>query len=110
MQLAQTLSKNEMKFFISSWTAPIWMKERQVWGGYSPLKKKYYQTWSDYTVKFLDEYAKHNITYWGLTTGSEPSKGYIRLKKPEFGSMTFTPVEQVSLSLKKIVFYITLQL
>lgn len=96
MQLAQVLSKNKMKFFISSWTAPLWMKEHQVWEGYAPLKKKYYQTWTDYTVKFLDACAKHNITYWGLSTGNEPSYGYGRIPKPKFGSMAFTPVDQVS--------------
>lgn len=97
MQQAQSLTKGKTKFFISSWTAPLWMKIHEVWAGYAPLKKKYYQTWTDYTMKFLDAFAKHNITYWGLTTGNEPSYGFERIPHPIFGSMAFDPVEQASI-------------
>lgn len=95
MQQAQRLRKGQTKFFSSAWTAPLWMKTREVWEGYSLLKKENYQTWTDYAVKFFDEYAKHNVTFWGMTSGNEPSLGYSKRDHPRFGSMGFNPDDQV---------------
>lgn len=32
---------------------------------------------SIFFVRFLDEYKKHNLTFWALTTGNEPTAGLI---------------------------------
>lgn len=96
MQQAQALRKGQVKFFIGAWTAPLWMKHHEVWEGYALLKRQYYQTWANYALKFFDECAKHNITYWGMTTGNEPTLGYGKIpEKPVFGSMGFNPDDQV---------------
>lgn len=95
MQKAQELGKGRVKFYGSAMTAPLWMKTRQVWEGFSLLKKEYYQTWADYIVKFLDSYKEHNITFWGLTTGHQPSGGYKNVPDPQIGPMGFNPDDQV---------------
>jgi len=30
-----------------------------------------------FPLRFLEEYAKYNLTFWALTTGNEPSAGHI---------------------------------
>ena len=42
--------------------------------------------------RFLQEYQKHNITFWGLTAQNEPTDGYIY--KHFFQAMGFTPEQQ----------------
>ena len=37
----------------------------------------YYKSWARYLVKFLDAYAQHNVTIWGLTVQNEPEAGSI---------------------------------
>uniref|UniRef100_A0A914DUD6 Glucosylceramidase n=1 Tax=Acrobeloides nanus TaxID=290746 RepID=A0A914DUD6_9BILA len=34
----------------------------------------YYRTWANYFVRFFEEYAKNNITFWGVTMQNEPSQ------------------------------------
>lgn len=42
--------------------------------------------------RFLQEYQKYNITFWGLTAQNEPTDGYIF--KHFFQAMGFTPEQQ----------------
>lgn len=96
MQQAAALRRGQTKFFVSAFATPLWMKHHEVWEGYALLKKKYYQTWADYAVKFLDEHAKHNVTFWGITTGNEPTLGFGKIPPhPRFGAMGFTNYDQV---------------
>ena len=44
------------------------------------------------TFRFLQEYGKHNLTFWGLTAQNEPTDGYIY--KHFFQAMGFTPEQQ----------------
>lgn len=37
------------------------------------MEKRYYETYAKYLVKFLDEYKKHGINLWALSTGNEPN-------------------------------------
>jgi glucosylceramidase len=37
----------------------------------------YYTTWANYYVRFLQEYAKNNITFWALTAQNEPTTGFL---------------------------------
>lgn len=35
-------------------------------------------------LRFLDEYAKYNLTFWALTTGNEPSAGQLTNYRSQF--------------------------
>lgn len=65
-------SGNKMQLFASPWSPPAWMKDSKdiLHGG--KLLPKYFQTWADYFVKFVQEYAKQGIPMWGLTVQNEP--------------------------------------
>lgn len=74
--IAELLSVTEnpnILFFGSAWTPPRWMKSNNAWSGISHLLPKYYQTWADYHVKYLELQAAAGINYWAITTGNEPS-------------------------------------
>lgn len=50
------------------------MKENNAYaGGNGTIKTDMYQVWANYFVKYLDAYKKEGITFWGITTGNEPS-------------------------------------
>ncbi|TNN72953.1 Glucosylceramidase [Liparis tanakae] len=53
---------------------------------------KEHKTWAQYYIRFLEEYAKYNLTFWALTTGNEPSAGQI--SNYSFQALGFTPEEQ----------------
>ncbi|KRT82705.1 glycoside hydrolase, partial [Oryctes borbonicus] len=72
VKAAQNLSNGKIEFFASAWTAPKWMKTNGNYHG-GTLKPEFYQAWAEYYVKFFDEYKKRGITFWGVTTGNEPS-------------------------------------
>ncbi|KAG7196904.1 hypothetical protein KM043_000178 [Ampulex compressa] len=71
IKTAQEINKNVM-FVASAWTAPAWMKTNNDCCSYGYLKHDMYQVWSDYYIKCFDEYRKHNISFWAVTTGNEP--------------------------------------
>lgn len=50
---------------------------------------QYYKTWANYFVKFLNEYKKRGVEFWGLTTGNEPMTGFVPFYP--FNSLGFTP-------------------
>uniref|UniRef100_A0A8D0HLE7 Glucosylceramidase n=1 Tax=Sphenodon punctatus TaxID=8508 RepID=A0A8D0HLE7_SPHPU len=77
----QALSKRPLSFYASPWTSPVWLKTNGEMKGKGSLKgkagDKYHKTWANYFVRFLDEYAKHNITFWAVTAQNEPNAGLI---------------------------------
>nr|XP_023021911.1 putative glucosylceramidase 3 [Leptinotarsa decemlineata] len=80
---AMELTDGDLKLFTSAWIAPKWMKENGEYSGmFGFLKESKYQVWANYFRKFLDEYKKENITFWGITTGNEPSLGLTPAKIP----------------------------
>ena len=81
MKQAMELSKNgPIKFFGSTWAAPLWMKTNNKYYGNGFIKKEFYQTWADYFVRFLEEYYKNGVPIWGITTQNEPSMAVLKLK------------------------------
>ncbi|KAH0819812.1 hypothetical protein GEV33_002979 [Tenebrio molitor] len=69
---AMNLREGGLRLFGSTWTVPKWIKTNGEYvGGY--VRKSMYQTWANYFVKFLEEYDKKGIPFWGVTTQNEPS-------------------------------------
>ncbi|XP_064474559.1 lysosomal acid glucosylceramidase-like isoform X3 [Ornithodoros turicata] len=90
---ATSLAQEEVYLFGSPWSGPAWMKTNGALNGRGKLKGKpggkYYKTWAKYFVRFLQEYGKHDIQIWGLTTENEPTNGEI--PNFPFQCMGFTP-------------------
>ncbi|XP_023704817.1 lysosomal acid glucosylceramidase isoform X2 [Cryptotermes secundus] len=89
---AQELSERGLHLVACAWTAPPWMKTNGDYSGFGFLKSEYYQAWADYLVKFLDEYKKQGLEFWGISTGNEPINGIIPVNR--FNSMGWTPWSQ----------------
>ncbi|XP_030765313.1 lysosomal acid glucosylceramidase-like isoform X2 [Sitophilus oryzae] len=72
---ALNLTNNNLKLISSPWIAPLWMKTIASYAGSGTIKEEYHPTatWAKYLLKFLEEYEKQGIDYWGITTGNEPS-------------------------------------
>nr|XP_046254334.1 lysosomal acid glucosylceramidase isoform X3 [Scatophagus argus] len=96
LQRAQALSLRPLSLLASAWSAPAWMKTNGALIGKGSLKGqpggKEHKTWARYYIRFLEEYAKYNLTFWGLTTGNEPSAG--QMTNYSFQALGFTPEEQ----------------
>ncbi|XP_072167012.1 lysosomal acid glucosylceramidase-like [Diadema setosum] len=78
---AMGLSSRPVKLFGSPWSAPGWMKTNGHMNGKGQLigqpGGKYFKTWAQYFVRFVQEYAKLNVSLWGLTVQNEPMDGLI---------------------------------
>lgn len=72
VHIAQNLTNNNVKLFASLWTAPKWLKTSDRYTGGS-IKESMYQVYAEYFVKFLEEYRKKGVEFWGITTGNEPN-------------------------------------
>ncbi|XP_078108976.1 lysosomal acid glucosylceramidase [Sander vitreus] len=96
LQRAQALSPRPLSLLASAWSAPAWMKTNGALIGKGSLKGqpggKEHKTWAQYYIRFLEEYAKYNLTFWALTTGNEPSAG--QMTNYSFQALGFTPEEQ----------------
>ncbi|MCI4374640.1 hypothetical protein PGIGA_G00008390 [Pangasianodon gigas] len=93
LQWAQALSARPLSLFASAWSSPAWLKTSGELTGKGLLKGKpggkEYKTWAQYYIRFLEEYEKHNLSFWGLTTGNEPTAGEIT--NYSFQALGFTP-------------------
>ncbi|KAL8563546.1 hypothetical protein ACOMHN_060862 [Nucella lapillus] len=96
IQQALNLTGHKLRMFGSPWSAPAWMKTNQNMTGNGTLVGQpggpYYKTWANYFVRFVQEYAKHGIPMWGLTTQNEPTDGSIY--RFPFQAMGWTPQMQ----------------
>ncbi|XP_057254180.1 lysosomal acid glucosylceramidase-like [Pezoporus wallicus] len=93
---ASAMSKRPLLLYGSPWTAPAWMRSNGDVRGKGTLKgqagDKYHKTWANYFIKFLDEYAKHNVTFWAVTVQNEPLAAL--LTPPKFPTIVFTAEQQ----------------
>jgi glucosylceramidase len=64
---------NNIVLFASPWSPPAWMKSTNDMLHGGKLLPQYYGLWSQYYVKFVQEYAKQGISIWGLTVQNEPA-------------------------------------
>uniref|UniRef100_A0A663N5V9 Glucosylceramidase n=1 Tax=Athene cunicularia TaxID=194338 RepID=A0A663N5V9_ATHCN len=96
LQAAQKVAKRPLSLYASPWTSPVWMKTNGAMTGRGTLKgspgDKYHQTWAKYFIRFLDEYAKYNLTFWAVTAGNEPTAGEIVFYP--FQCLGFSPEHQ----------------
>lgn len=77
----------DIEILASPWSAPTWMKtNNEVQGG--KLRKKCYDVYARYFVRYIQEMAKHGITISALTIQNEP------LNSRNTPSMAWTPQEQ----------------
>lgn len=70
---ALDLTNGNLRLFASAWTSPRWMKTNGEYNGYGFIRRTMYQTWANYYLRFLQEYQRRGINFWGITTGNEPS-------------------------------------
>jgi len=65
--------KKPIKILASPWSPPAWMKSNgdMNHGGY--LLDQYKDAWSSYYIKFLEQYDKHGVHFFGLTVQNEPA-------------------------------------
>ena len=72
-------ANKDIKLFGSPWAAPGWMKTNKKMQNPGTLigniSGPYYKTWANYFVRFLQEYEKNGVKFWGLTVENEPSAG-----------------------------------
>ncbi|WP_445958038.1 glycoside hydrolase family 30 protein [Yeosuana sp.] len=69
---ATALIKDDLVFYASPWSPPAFMKtnNNMLYGG--KLLPKYYQSWANYYVKFIEAYEAEGIPVWGVTIQNEP--------------------------------------
>ncbi|XP_030042737.1 LOW QUALITY PROTEIN: lysosomal acid glucosylceramidase [Microcaecilia unicolor] len=96
IQKAIAISRKPISLFASPWTSPSWLKTNESPYGKGTLKgqpgDKYHKTWAQFFYRFLDEYAKYNLTFWAVTAQNEPSAGMIT--EFPFQCLGFTPEHQ----------------
>ena len=78
--IANKTSRHNIKLFGSPWAAPWWMKTNHKMQEPGSLigkpGDKYHKTWASYFVRFLKEYERQGIDFWGLTVENEPTAGF----------------------------------
>ncbi|XP_043495399.1 lysosomal acid glucosylceramidase-like [Polistes fuscatus] len=79
-----------LKLTAAVWSPPIWMKTNDKFNGPSLLIKKYYQTYANYYLKFLQSYKSYGVDIWSISTGNEPTSSLV----PSFllSTMGWTPL------------------
>nr|XP_016854371.1 PREDICTED: glucosylceramidase-like [Anolis carolinensis] len=90
-------AKRHLSLIGSPWSAPGWLRTNNQVMGKARLKGEpgdiHHKTWARYFVRFLDEYACHNVTFWAVTAQNEPSSSvFIPMKN--FPMTQFSPEKQ----------------
>lgn len=71
-------SRQEIKFFSSMWSPPVWMKNNShIVHGYlkGDVYGPYYRALAEYMVKWMDAYRRNGLNLWGMTVMNEPVTG-----------------------------------
>ena len=66
------IGETGMKFLVSPWSPPAFMKTNGEMNHGGKLKEEYYATWADYFVKFIEEYRREGVDIAWLTVQNEP--------------------------------------
>jgi len=65
-------TSGKMELLASPWSPPAWMKDNNNMLQGGKLLPEYYQSWANYYVRFMEEYKKEGVDFWGLTVQNEP--------------------------------------
>lgn len=71
-------SRQELKFFASMWSPPIWMKNNShIVHGFlkGDIYGPYYKALAELMIKWLEAYKKNGINFWAMTGLNEPITG-----------------------------------
>ncbi|CAD5232429.1 unnamed protein product [Bursaphelenchus xylophilus] len=65
-----------LKLFGSAWSVPAWLKDTGKLTGVGriigPLNRHHYVVYAKYLIRFVEEYKKLGVNFWGLTIMNEP--------------------------------------
>ena len=86
--LKDILNKKKIFLIVSPWSAPKMYKRLALYCFGIKLKKKYYDSYSNYLIKFIEEYQKSGISIDYLTMQNEP------MARQRWESCKFSLVEQ----------------
>jgi glucosylceramidase len=78
----------KLNLFASPWSPPAWMKDNNDMLQGGKLKKEFYDSWALYYTKFIKEYEKSGIPFWGLSVQNEP------MAKQRWESCIYTAEEE----------------
>ncbi|NWY07398.1 GLCM Glucosylceramidase, partial [Nothoprocta ornata] len=96
LRRALAMSQRPLSLFASPWTAPAWLKSNGDVRGKGTLKgragDRHHRTWAKYFIRFLDEYAKRNVTFWAVTAQNEPRAAL--LAPAAFPTVAFSAAQQ----------------
>lgn len=62
----------DISIFASPWSPPAFMKTTNQMNNGGKLKKEFYELWSDYFVKFIEEYKNEGISISSVSVQNEP--------------------------------------
>ncbi len=79
---------SDISIFASPWSPPAYMKTTNTMNQGGKLKKEYYELWSQYFVKFIEEYKKNGINIAAITIQNEPASAQ------KWDSCVYTPEEE----------------
>ena len=71
IKAAKKAAGKDLWLFASPWSPPSWMKSNGDMCHGGRLLDEYYGTWAKYFVRYLQEYKKEGITFFGLTIQNE---------------------------------------
>lgn len=86
--IKDALAYNEISIFASPWSPPAYMKTTGEMNRGGKLKKEYYELWSQYFVKFIEEFKKNGISISAVTIQNEPASAQ------KWDSCVYTPEEE----------------
>uniref|UniRef100_A0A670ZA12 Glucosylceramidase n=1 Tax=Pseudonaja textilis TaxID=8673 RepID=A0A670ZA12_PSETE len=91
------LTKRPLSLVGSPWTSPAWLRVNNRVYGKSKIKgnpgDRYHKAWARYFIRFLDEYAQNNITFWALSSQNEPITALF-VSRSDFPCNYFSPQHQ----------------
>ena len=70
--IKDAMKYNNIDIFASPWSPPGYMKTSGEMNHGGKLKPEYYELWSEYYVKFIEEYKKEGICINSITVQNEP--------------------------------------
>ncbi len=73
VQKAALASNSEVRFLLSPWSPPVWMKDNNDMNHGGHLLPQYWELWAQYFVKFIQKMAERGIKISFVTIQNEPA-------------------------------------